>query len=177
VSGTDIGDFFVYININCGGDLVLMDRKERIILLILVGLALVTVYGYGSALISFIFSSEQLPLHIASASILDEDGEMQNVFERGGVAVVQVSLSTRVKDVTDYVLSIRILHEGVVVYQEYVSDSIEFGDVSLHSINYIIPEDAKSGTHILYIYLWSNFLPTGYVIADNSGYSVTFNVV
>ncbi len=152
------------------------NNKEKIALSILFGLALVTIYGYSSTIISYVLSFDELPLHIKSVTFVDEYGVVRDTFEGGETLRINVSLITRTSDVTDYLLFILIMEGDAVIYQHHVSDFIESGKVKVHNIGYSIPEDAQSGSRTLSVNLWSNLLESGDIIADNSGYSRTFIV-
>ena len=153
-----------------------LGNTKKITFSLLIGLSIVAIFGYGSSIFSYVLSFDERPLHIKSVTFFDEYDVVRDTFDGGAILGINVSLITRTSKVTDYVIFILIMEGDAVVFQYNVSSFIESGEVNVHKFGYSIPEAAQPGSRTLSINLWSDLLQSGDIVADNSGYSMTFIV-
>ncbi len=164
-----------------------LDAKRIFAIILISGLTIFSVSGYISALLAFVAPSEDLPIHVNSAVTVDVNGTEQTSFARGSVFMVNVTVEMATQfeyaysyydynDSSSYLLLVRVVHSGKAVYLGFVADSISSSDVLSRGVGFLIDETADTGTYTAYVYIWSDWLPDGIIMADNSGYSTSFTV-
>jgi len=165
-----------------------LDAKRIFAIILISGLTIFSVSGYISALLAFVSPSEDLPIHVNSAVTVDVNGTEQASFARGSVFMVNVTVEMATQweyysysyfdfvGSSDYLLLVRVVHDGEAVYHGFIADSMSAGDILSRGVGFLIDETADTGTYTAYVYIWSDWLPDGIIMADNSGYSTSFTV-
>lgn len=164
-----------------------IDAKRIIAIVLISGITIFSVSGYISALLAFVAPSEDLPIHVNSAVTVDVNGTEQTSFARGSVFMLNVTVEMATQfeyayayydynDSSSYLLLVRVVHSGEAVYHGFVADSISSSEILSRGVGFLIDEAADTGTYTAYVYIWSDWLPDGTIMADNSGYSTSFTV-
>ena len=166
-----------------------IDAKRLFGILLVSAITLFSVFGYFSALLAFIAPSEDYPLHVNSVVASDVNGTVQTSFARGSMFMLNVSVERATQylyqssynywssgNSTSYLLLVRVVYNGQSVYHGFVADSISMGETLSRGVGFLIDDTADTGTYTAYVYIWSDWLPDGVILADNSGYSTSFTV-
>ena len=166
-----------------------IDAKRFIGFLLISGMILFSLMGYFSALWAFIAPSEDYPIHINSVFASDVNGTVQTSFARGSMFMLNVSVERATQylyrssynywdtgNSTSYLLLVRVVYNGQSVFHGFVADSISSEEILSRGVGFLIDDTADTGTYTAYVYIWSDWLPDGVILADNSGYSKSFTV-
>ena len=143
--------------------------------------------GYFSALLAFVAPSEELPIHINSAVMTDVNGTEQTSFARGSMFMVNITVEKATQyeysysyyyysGLSNYLILVRVVHNDEAVFHGFIADSLSSGDILSRGVGFLIDKSAGTGTYTAYVYVWSDWLPDGIIMADNSGYSTSFTV-
>jgi len=178
------------ITMSADTDIVInLDAKRLFAIILISGITIFSVSGYISALLAFVAPSEDLPIHVNSAVAVDVNGTEQTSFARGSMFMLNVTVEkatqwqnyytyayTNFTDSSSYLLLVRVVHDGQAVYHGFIADSMSAGDILSRGVGFRIDNTADTGTYTAYVYIWSEWLPDGTIMADNSGYFTSFTV-
>jgi len=167
---------------------VTIDGKRAIAMIVIFSAILFVSYTYIGALFAFVAPSETYPLHINSAATYDQSGNAQTSFDRGEIAVVNVTIEMathyyfeyysqiQINTSTEYLLLVQIMKGSNPIYFGFVSFEIPPAGIQDIGIGFKVDESASVGTYKAKIMVWDTWDDGGNIIADNSGLEITFTV-
>jgi hypothetical protein len=172
---------------NNGEIIVSINSKRSIGIILIFGIAIFSISGYFSALLAFISPSEELPIHVNSAVTMDINGTEQTSFARGSMFMMNITVEMATQfeyyysysyysGLSNYLMLVRVVHNGEAVFHAFIADSLSPGDILSRGVGFLIDNNADTGSYTAYVYIWSDWLPDGLIMADNSGSSTSFTV-
>lgn len=166
---------------------ITLNSRRIIILTVFFGILIALTYTYIIGLMAFVTPSYDLPLRFDQVSSLDDSNNSASLFSKGDLvrinATVEMALSygffppyTNFTGPVQYriLLSIYDLNNMPVTFREY-QHTIFRGQLKNELFDYTIALDAASGTYTARLMLWSDWLPTGIILAPTAA-EVTFSV-
>jgi len=170
---------------------ITLDSKQIVGIGVLGLLVAFSLYGYIVALMAFVAESGSIPLHINSVATADTEGNAKSSFSRGSLVAINVAIEHgssyyyhlpyyysyyNFTGETEYLLLIQVTKGGTPVFLGFVNQPILPSGIQNIGVGYRILESAPTGTYTVNVYVWSDWLPSGTILADNSGQQVTFTV-
>jgi len=169
---------------------ITLDAKRLIALSILAVVGFAAVYTYIGALFAFNTPTQELPIRVNTVKTYDTGDVIKDSFNKGGTArvkaTIEMAMTYSMYSYYSYYSyfagseSYRIIFtisdgSSRPMYIVSETSTIIPGQVKTHSIDWVIPLGADAGTYTVMVYIWSDFLPGGVVLAPTGG-SKTFTV-
>ena len=178
-----------------------MDRDESVINIDVKRLAALTItlilgvsvfYSYIIALFAFVAPSQGNPLHINSAVTTDSTGSEKTSFKRGDIVCINVNLEHATgyywnayssyeyyysfSSPSEYLLMVQVMKGSTPIFLGFVNQPVSPGGAQTIGVGYRVDDSASLGTYTAFVYVWSDWLPDGSVLADNSGQEVSYTI-
>ena len=165
-----------------------LDAKRLTALAFILILSVSVFYSYIIALFAFIAPSQGNPLHINSVVTTDSTGSEKTSFKRGDIVSIRVNIEHATdyywnayyyysfSSPSEYLLLIQVMKGSTPIFLGFVNQPMSPGGDQTIGVGYRIDDSASLGTYTAFVYVWSDWLPDGSVLADNSGQEVSFTI-
>ena len=168
-----------------------LDAKRLLALSVLAIITVSVMYSYIIALFAFVAPSASKPLHINTVSTTDFDGVTKTSFARGDNVAFSIAIEHGTDyyynlpnyydyysftEATSYLVLVQVMKGTTPVFLGFVKQPISPGGVQTMGVGYRIAGNAPLGQYTATVLVWSDWLPDGSVLADNSAQEVSFTV-